>query len=564
MKVRYGADVMKRAGRFQPIITSGIRIVETRSLGIAGYRRARDAIRFAEDAMFLQPGVPFRFMPWQKQWILEVFKEHEVTLLNELTGERWTEVRRIVNHALISIPRKNGKTGMIGALVPVLMFGPLYERGTEIVCAATSRDQATILFDEVTRMMQISPVFVEDGTFKFYKKSVFSAQHGVKFKPVASREAGIHGLNCNVVLIDEIARMPDMKVYDTLKEATTTRDNPLIICFSTMDDRVDNPMTHLMGSVDSRRFAGIETDGWHVLNCQADLEADPDPLSDINMFKANISAPYMPNLLQTLESERATAAVSESALARWITVRLNVAGESETQLVNPIKWKKQAHPDGRSHLDEYGDREPVVLGVDLSRSRDLTAIGLWFPDRKFLDCMFFLPAALIAGYESRHHLPFRRFVESGHVIACPGPVVDYDVVAEFLGNIVRRFDVLKLRYDAWGFENLREAMHRAGVATSTEDVRMGSFTMDQYLIKFENLVESGQLTHSNSPLLNYCIHSTAAEADKRSLTGVRKPVKAHHNSLIDGAIASMLAVGKSKKAERLSMDDIMLPFPEDP
>lgn len=563
MKVRYGAAALKRAGDFKPIVMGGPRVVETRSLGIAGYRRARDAIRFAEEAMLLQPGVPFRFMPWQKQWMLEVFKEHEVTLHNELTGERWTEVRRINNHALMSIPRKNGKTGLIGALVPILMFGPLYERGTEIVCAATSRDQATILFDEVTRMMRISPVFAEDGTFEFYKKSIFSEQHGVKFKPVASREAGIHGLNCNVVLIDEIARLPDMKVYDTLKEATTTRKNPLIICFSTMDDRVDNPMTDLIGSVEARRFAGIEADGWHVLNCQADLDADPDPLSDNNMFAANISAPYMPHLLETLEGERATASVSESALARWITVRLNIAGESDTQLVNPIKWKAQAHPDGRSHLDQYGTNEPVVLGVDLSRSRDLTAIGLWFPDRKFLDCMFFLPAGLIAGYESRHHLPFRRFAESGHVIACPGPIVDYDVVAEFLGNISRRFDVLKLRYDTWGFENLREAMYRADVAMPTEDVRMGVYSMDPFLIKFENLVDSGQLTHSNSPLLNFCVHSTAAETDKRSITGVRKPVKAHHNSLIDGAIASMLAVGKSKKAERLSLDDIRLPFGDD-
>ena len=502
-------------------------------------------------------------MPWQKRWILEVFREHEVTLLNELTGETTVEVRRIISHALVAIPRKNGKTGMIGALVPVMMFGPLYERGIEIVCAATKKDQAKILFDEVKRMMKISPVFIEDGTFEYYASSIFSEQHGASFKPVASREAGIHGLNCNVVLIDEIARLPDMKVYETLKEATTTRNNPLIICFSTMDERVDNPMTDLMGSVEARRFAGIETDDWHVLNCQADLEADPDPLSENNMFTANISAPYMPRLLETLDKERAIASVSESALARWITVRLNVAGESDRQFVNPIKWKKQADPRGRSHLDEYSETEPVVIGVDLSRSRDLTAIGMWFVDRKFLDCMFFLPHGLITGYESRHQLPFRRFVESGHVIACPGPIVDYDVVAEFLGNINRRFDVLKMRYDTWGFENLREAMRRADVQMPTEDVRMGVYSMDPFLIKFENLVDSGQLTHSNSPLLNYCVHSTAAELDKRSITGVRKPVKAHHNALIDGSIASMLAVGGSIKGERLSMDQITLDFGDD-
>ena len=545
------------------IMTSPTQIVETRSLGMAGYRVARDVIKFIETCLRFTNGQAVLLMPWQKRWILEVFVEHLVTFENVKTGERWTERRRKVTDSMITIPRKNGKTGLFSALVPCFLFGPLYERGLEIVCAATKMDQAKILFNEVAKIMKASPVVAEDGTFEFYATSIFSEQHGVKFMPIASAEAGAHGLNCNVILLDEIARLPNLNMYYTLKEAVSTRANSMVFCFSTMDERPSNPMVELIGNYNARINSGIPADEWHVLEHKADLDADPDPLSDNNMLMANPSAPYMPELMSKLEGERRVAAGSDSALGRWITTRLNIAGASDTQFIDPVKWKRAACETGRSHLDQYGEDEPVVLGVDLSRSRDLTAIGMYFPDRHFLDCMCFLPAGQIAIYETRHNLPFRQWVEQGHVIACEGVIVDFDVVAEYLANIDRRFDILKLRYDTWGFENLRHALNRADVHVPTEDVRMGVYTMNNYMIKFENLVDGETLKHSNSPILNYCVHSTAAEQDKRSLTGVRKPVKAYHNSLIDAAIAGMLAVGSSNKGERLTLDQIMLDFDDD-
>ena len=540
-----------------------LEVVETRHLGWTGYRVGRDVIRFIETCLMFGPNKPVKLFPWERRWILEVFREHEVVLFDENTGERRVETRRVISNSLVSIPRKNGKTGLISTLVPAFMFGPLYERGMEIVCAATKKDQAMVLFNAARDIMRSSPLIVEDGTFEFYRTSIFSETHGCKFQPVASREAGLHGLNCNVVLIDEIARMPDLKVYHTLEEALSARVNSMAISFSTMDERIDNPMTELMGQVEARRAAGIEADGWHVLDFKADLEADPDPLSDNNMLKANPSMPYIPALKEALEEARRAAMGSDYFLGRYMTTRLNIPGSSETQFVDPIKWKAAASPTGRSHLDEYPTNEPVVLGVDLSRSRDLTAIGMWFPDRKFLDCMCFLPEAQIAVREKRHNLPFRQFVNNGHVIACPGPIVDFDVVAEFLAKIAARFDILKMRYDTWGFENLRDALNRVEAYFPTEDVRMGVYSMDPFMIKFENMVEGGKLTHSNSPILNYCVHSIAAVEDKRSITGVRRPEKAYHNSLIDGGIAAMLAVGKSVKGERLTMDQIALDFDDD-
>ena len=93
----------------------------------------------------------------------------------------------------------------------------------------------------------------------------------------------------------------------------------------------------------------------------------------------------------------------------------------------------------------------------------------------------------------------------------------------------------------------------------TEEVRMAVFSLDPYMIAFENHVNAGTIRHSNTPLLNYCIGCTQAELDQRSLTGVRKPVKASEMDLIDGTLSSMLAVGKSFRGEYLTADDIIVP-----
>ena len=53
-------QIMKRA-KGRKVITGGIRIIETRSLGMAGFRRARDAIKFAEEALLLHPRPAFPF-----------------------------------------------------------------------------------------------------------------------------------------------------------------------------------------------------------------------------------------------------------------------------------------------------------------------------------------------------------------------------------------------------------------------------------------------------------------------------------------------------------------------
>ena len=537
-------------------------VIEHRSMGKRGFATARDTIEFIESGLRFTDGKPFVLFPWQKKWLMRVLREHEWVITNTKTGEVRVEVRRIVSNSLMTIPRKNGKTGLFAALVCAFMLGPLWVRGIEIVCAATKFDQAKILFDEVKKIMLASPVFAMDGTFTYHAKSIFSEQHGSTFFPVSSAEAGNHGLNCHVVLLDELARMPNSNIFHTLNEAVSTKPNSFVGAISTMDNRIDNPMTELIRGHEARLAAGIKSDNWDVLEHKANLDpekgGDPDPLSQANIEAANPSYHYLPELRNKIENARLEAMSDDGAKERFKIVRLNVAGASETQLVDPTKWRDLAHPDGRAHTDTFDKGEEVHLGIDLSRSRDLTAVGMWWPERRFLDCMCFLPTKYLSEYQTRHRLPFAEWVEAGHVVAATGRVVNYKTVARYIGELEERYTVTMVRRDRWKGELLDEALEQAGVSVQCEDIAFGPYTMNNYLIHIENLVEDGEFTHSNSPILNYCIHSTATVSPPQAMDPVRKPVKAYHNSLIDGAIAAMLALGNGAEADTYTEDDIML------
>ena len=87
----------------------------------------------------------------------------------------------------------------------------------------------------------------------------------------------------------------------------------------------------------------------------------------------------MPALRDYLDEKRNLATVSDLELASYRTYQLNIAGGSELSLMAPHIWQNAAHPTGREEMEEH-EGEDLYLGLDLSKARDLTAIGFNFPN----------------------------------------------------------------------------------------------------------------------------------------------------------------------------------------
>ncbi len=85
-------------------------------------------------------GKPMKLEPFQRKFILEIYDSEYKT-----------------HTAYLSIARKNGKTGLIAAILLAHLAGPEAVQNSQIVSGARSKDQAAVIFELARKMVELSP-----------------------------------------------------------------------------------------------------------------------------------------------------------------------------------------------------------------------------------------------------------------------------------------------------------------------------------------------------------------------------------------------------------------------
>jgi phage terminase large subunit-like protein len=166
-------------------------------------------------------GEPFELEPWQ------------VLIASELLSGR-LDGRPRYGEALIGLPRGNGKTGFGAVLAwEGLLVEGIVDPGAEIYCAASTRDQARILFNDVRRMREASPLLM-DWT-RAYRDAIEVPETGAILRVLAGDRAGeaAHGLRPSRTLVDEVHAHRDPELYYALRTASHKRPGSLLAGIST-------------------------------------------------------------------------------------------------------------------------------------------------------------------------------------------------------------------------------------------------------------------------------------------------------------------------------------------
>src|SRR5690606_14215765 len=110
--------------------------------------RAEKIIRFIEGYCRVPEGAlvgqPMMLADFQKDFIRDAY--------DNPAGTR---------RAILSIARKNGKTGLIAGLLLAHLIGPEARQNSQIVSGAMSRDQAALVFNLASKMVMQSPRLVD-------------------------------------------------------------------------------------------------------------------------------------------------------------------------------------------------------------------------------------------------------------------------------------------------------------------------------------------------------------------------------------------------------------------
>ena len=464
-------------------------------------------------------GKPLKLEQFQKKFILAVYDNPDLT-----------------RRAILSMARKNGKTGLIAALLLAHICGPEAVQNSQIRSGAMSREQAALVFELAVKMISLSPELGEVTRIVPSGKRIIGLVRNVDYKALAAEGTTAHGLSPVLAILDEVGQVrgPYSAFVEAIETAQGAYQNPLLIVISTQaptdGDLLSIWIDDALASDDPRTIC-------HLHAAEEDCE-----LTDEQAWAAANPALGSFRSREDVEefAKRAERQPSSENTFRWLY--LNQRVEATAPFVSKSVWMDCAGDA------DFGPDAQVYAGLDLSSARDLTSLVLVAVDggKKFVRPFFWLPADGLAEKSRSDRVPYDVWEREGHLLTTPGRAIDYDYVAEFVFSQFEEHNIKKIAFDRWNYRHFRPCLARAGFREDDlegEDAVFAPFgqgfaSMSPALRDLETDLLDGVLVHPSNPALNMCAGNAVLTTDA---AGNRKLDKAKASGRIDGMVALAMA-----------------------
>jgi phage terminase large subunit-like protein len=303
---------------------------------------------------------------WARQRLKITLEDWQVFIIANIFGwvDRDTGLRRFLT-VYLEVARKNAKS-TLAAGIGLYMLAADGEPGAEVYSAATTGDQARIVFEVARQMVLREPDFVHGGIDP-QRHGLYMPDDARKFEPLNAEGSTLDGLNPHCTIIDELHAHKRRDVYDVLDTARGARDPSLLASITTAgSDRAGicyEQRTYVVKVLeqvfeDDRYFGVIytldDTDDW----------TDPAvwPMANPNY---GVSV-----LADDFERSAREAMNKLAAQNNFLTKRLNVWCSASTAWMNMLTWKQCADPS--LSIDEFRGM-PCYVGIDLATKVDMAA-----------------------------------------------------------------------------------------------------------------------------------------------------------------------------------------------
>jgi len=475
---------------------------------------------------------PFALMTWQQ------------AIVGALFGWVTDDGVRRYREALIYIPRKAGKSPLCAAIMLYVLYLD-GEAGAQCYCAAAEAKQAALVFRHARGMVEHNEALSDLATVYSSTKQIVI---GDSFASVLSADSSTkHGYNSHLVIIDELHAQPNRDLVDVLMTSTSSRRQPLVICITTADyDRpsICNDKHAYASSVrdDSKRAEGVGA----VANDPRFLPViyeslDGEDWEDEELWKRVNPSLGVTKTLDYMRRECERARNEPSYQATFRRLELNQRTPTQSVWIDMAQWDACAGAIDDTELaglDCWG-------GLDLSASRDLTALVLCWPSvngRVVVKAWHWIPEDVAERNEKVDRVPYRQWVHDGLMATTPGNVTDYAYIrAALRDDILPRFKLKDIGADPWNATQLiTELVEQDGLPIVT--FRQGFVSMSGPSKEFERLVAGGILLHDASPLMRWQVGNAVVKHDP---AGNIKPDKDKARFRIDGVVATVMAIGRA-------------------
>ena len=431
----------------------------------------------------------------------------------------------------VEVPRKNAKSTLTSGIALYMLLAD-GEPGAEVCSAATTKQQARIVFDDSRRMCKMDSAMVERFGLDVQQHALLVEDTGSKYVPLSAEGSTLDGLNVHFAPIDELHAHKTRAVYDVIDSGRGSRNQPMIWAITTAGtDRSGicyerrTHVTKVLGNVfkDETCFGIIYTiddgDDWADPACWR--KANPNYGVSVLAHDMHAAARY--------------ALSMASKQPEFLTKRLNVWVNADSAWMDMRAWDAAADKD--LTLQQFAGADCLV-GLDLASKVDIAAKVYLFEKEGtlYLFGSYWLPERAVENSVNSQYEGWRR---SGYLTVTDGEVTDYDQIEESILDDCVRFDVQEVAYDPFQATQLSSHLVEHGVPMV--EMRPTVLNFSEPMKELEARILSGRLKHNGCPVLTWMISNVVCHRDQKDNI---YPRRERVENKIDGAVAAIMAIGR--------------------
>lgn len=529
-------------------------------------RSGEYVVRWVETHCILYEGAkantPLICDDWQFEYFMQLFG----WMRNSEELGRW--VRRF-RYAGVWIAKKNAKSPTLAA-TGLYAFDGDGEQGQHCYSIARDGKQAKIAHTHVIEMVRNSPVLSKRCKIKLTDFSVTNPKTRSTYTIVcADNSRSTEGFNGSL-FVDE-THVVDQEHMDRLKRAIISRHEPLHVEMSTAGNNADGYGYNRYQY--GKRVEAMERDADYnpyflFMDYSIDQKVATTKLRDREYIES-LAPKCNPSLGRIILKEEFMAdymesCMSDTELRKFAMYRLNLWLRDSAVWLELADWLRCAESPLREEIKSYQDDPtaqytledlksyPCVAGLDLSQTRDMTALSLIFavPDedlnvRPYTWTWHWLPEQTADAYLKYIDLRSEEFKPIGgqpQIHLLKQPTIDHETIATKLEWIRANFDLRGLGYDIYNSVPLIRCLlndygwDEQSIIKVPQQMRiMGPATKE-----FERWVIRQEVHHPGNNLLSWQFCHAALDEDKHGNYKVIKPHKDDYRK-VDGIVSLLVA-----------------------
>lgn len=488
---------------------------------------------------------------WQYEYFMQVFGWQ----VWSVKYGQWIRRFRTVS---VWIPKKNAKSPTLAATGLYLLIGD-GERGQKCYSVARDGGQALIAHQHAMEMVWASPILDRECKINATTGTIVHKPTRSQYKVVkGENKKSTEGFNGSL-LVDE-THVVDQELIDRIKRAGISRKEPLHIEASTAGDSIDGYGSNryaygqLVAKAIDANGEGHFNPRHYFLDFSVDQTIGLEKLSDPKIV-VSIARRCNPTLGRIVEEEELMADWLESSqsvtgLRKFAMYRLNLWTAAGANWIEMQDWLDCGKQYTLKQLQQF----PCLGGLDLSKTRDMTAFTLMFavPHKKLgilphTWTWLWWPEKTAAQYKAKiniHEMAINgKYPKEPYITLFKGKAINYKLLADHLDWVKDTFDLRGVGYDPYNSDELMRTLY-SDYGWNEEmmvPIKQNHQWMGPPTKELERIILRKELRHNQNRILNWQFGHAVTESDKRSNYIVAKPEPNDYRK-VDGIISLILSL----------------------